>query len=121
MTREETIKVLAVVRSAYPNQKIDNAKLLVEAWYGTLGEYDFQDVIAAARFHIKSNKYFPVPANIVECLGKGRLVYQTPPQMPSITGKVIADPTVCRGYEACPYYELDICGATKEEASICHI
>ena len=38
MTREETIKVLAVVRSAYPNQKIDNAKLLVEAWYGTLGE-----------------------------------------------------------------------------------
>lgn len=121
MTREEVIKVLAVVRAAYPHYKIDNAKLLVEAWYGTLCEYEASDVIKAARFHIKTNKYFPVPANIVECMSKGRLVYQTPPESPSLSGRVIKDPTDCTGYEICPYYNMDLCGATKEEASICHI
>ena len=117
MTQDQVIELLNTCRAAYPNAKID-AKGMARAYMLVFADMEAEQVYKAARVHLKTNKFFPTPADLMECINKGQMLYNTPPQPPRLTG-IVADESVC--HKNCPYYEMDLCGATREEASLCHI
>lgn len=78
MTREETVKLLAMLRASYPNTKITDAQSTLSAWEMVLGEYSAEKVYKAARLHLEVNKFFPTPADIIEHMTRAEVLYQTP-------------------------------------------
>ena len=75
MTREETIRLLQFIAGCYPNAKITDPKGMIDAYMLAFAEDDASDIYKAARHHMKTNKYFPTPADITNCLAKGRIIY----------------------------------------------
>ena len=76
MNKKETAQILAIVQAAYPyNPNRANPESTVEAWMMILGDYDAQTVLRAAQFHMKTCKYFPTPADIVQKIGRAELLY----------------------------------------------
>ena len=76
MTREQTIKLLEVLKACYPNtKKIEDPRMMVEAWMMAFMDDDAGDVYKAARYHMSRNKYFPSVAEIKECMSKARIIY----------------------------------------------
>ena len=77
MTREETIKLLAVLSSAYPYaaKEIKDASALATAWEMTLGDFSAEAVYKAARLHLETNKYFPSPSDIRDNIVRAEIVY----------------------------------------------
>lgn len=75
MTREETIKILAIVRANYPNTKISDASATVSAWEMALGGYTAESVMKAVRFHMTVSKFFPTPADILDKMVRSEIVY----------------------------------------------
>ena len=78
MTREETIKILAIVRANYPNAKITDPSATVSAWELALGSYTADAVFKAARLHMVTCKFFPTPADILDKIVRSELVYHGP-------------------------------------------
>lgn len=78
MTREEIIKLLAVLSDNY-NVKIQNPAGKATAWEMVLGDYEADSIYKAARLHMSSNKYFPSPADLLKIRSRAELVYSTPP------------------------------------------
>ena len=78
MTREETIKLLAMVRANYPNVKISDPSATVSAWEMALGGYSAEAVFKSARLHMMTSKFFPTPADILEKLVRSEIVYNGP-------------------------------------------
>lgn len=58
MTRKETIQVLALLHSAFPNTRID-AEATVNLWYSLYCNEDFETVKRATELIIRTNSYFP--------------------------------------------------------------
>ena len=87
MTREETIKLLAIISSAYPyaSKEIKDASALATAWEMTLGEFSAESVYKATRLHMETNKYFPSPSDIRDKIVRSQIVYQ-----PTITNAIEA-------------------------------
>ena len=75
MNKKETAQILAIVRTAYPNVRIDNPAGTVQAWQMTLGEYSADSVMKAARLHMNTSKFFPTPADIREKIIRAELIY----------------------------------------------
>lgn len=85
MTREDTIKILSLVRANYPLVKISDPAAMVSAWHMNLADYDTEKVLKAVKFHMKTSKYFPTPADLIEVMTRADLVYNEPPRdVPSI-------------------------------------
>jgi len=78
MTREETIKILAIVRANYPNTKINDASATVSAWEMTLGSYTADAVMRAVKMHMVTCKFFPTPADILDKMVRSEIVYNGP-------------------------------------------
>ena len=78
MNREETIKLLAILSSAYPyaSKEIKDASALATAWEMTLGEFSAETVYKAARLHMETNKYFPSPSDIRDNIVRAELAYK---------------------------------------------
>ena len=76
MNKKETAQVLAILRTTYPNTKIENAGAMTEAWYMCLGDLSAESVMKAARLHMETSKFFPTPAEIREKLVRAELVYR---------------------------------------------
>lgn len=79
MNREETVKLLAIITSAYPQVKISDADIMTSTWLMELGDYSAESVYKAARLHIATSSYFPNPANIINNIVKADLIYSGPP------------------------------------------
>ena len=75
MTEKETAQILAIVRTAYPNVKIENPAGMVKVWHMILGEYSSEEIFNAAKLHISISKYFPTPADISEKIVRAEIVY----------------------------------------------
>ena len=75
MNKKEIAQVLAILRTAYPNTKIDNPAGMVQAWEWTLGSYSAESVIKAARLHMATSKFFPAPAEIIDKIVRAEIVY----------------------------------------------
>ena len=59
MNREETAKLIGMIRGAYPWQtnglSDDVAKLMIDVWYDTFKDYEPKHVFAAVRHVIKTD------------------------------------------------------------------
>lgn len=70
MTLEETIKLLALIKLAYPNayKDIDKDSQLatVNLWHRVFGNTQFQIVQIALEHYIKGSKFPPTIADIIE-------------------------------------------------------
>lgn len=78
MTREETIKILAIVRANYPNVKISDASATVSAWEMALGGYTAEAVMRSVRLHMTTSKFFPTPADILDKMVRAEIAYNGP-------------------------------------------
>lgn len=56
MTRDETIEILMVVQAAYPNYKPHDKTVTVNLWYEMLLDYSYQQVGAAVKAYIRTDK-----------------------------------------------------------------
>ena len=75
MNNKEAAQILAVVRTAYPNTKIEDAGAMVQAWVMGLGDYSASSVMKAARLHIATAKFFPTIAEIRNNIVRAELIY----------------------------------------------
>lgn len=75
MNSKEAAQILAVVRTAYPNTKIEDAGAMVQAWVMGLGDYSASSVMKAARLHMATAKFFPTIAEIREKIVRAELIY----------------------------------------------
>ena len=73
MNKVEAVKILAVVRAAYPQVKIADAESTVNAWVWQLGEFDADVVLKAAQIHVSKSKYFPTPADIRDNITRAQM------------------------------------------------
>ena len=76
MTREEVIKLLAVL-SDYYNVKIQNPAGKATAWEMVLGDQEAESIYKAARLHMETNKYFPSPADLIKIKPRAEIVFPT--------------------------------------------
>lgn len=56
MTREETIKILMVIQAAYPNYKPQDKTVAVNVWAEMLGDIPYEQVSAALKAYIQTDK-----------------------------------------------------------------
>lgn len=56
MTRDETIKILMVVQAAYPNYNPQDKTITVNLWSEMLEEFSYQQVNAALKAYIRTDK-----------------------------------------------------------------
>ena len=75
MNKKEAIRILAILRSAYPNVRIDNAEATAKAWEITLGQFSADAVMKSAMLHMNTCKFFPTPADIREKIVRAEIVY----------------------------------------------
>lgn len=75
MNREETIKLLALLRANYPNVKIQDPAATVTAFQMNLEEYSAESMLAAAKLHMKTSPYFPEPSDLIAKRVKGEMIY----------------------------------------------
>ena len=81
MNRNETLKIMAVIKAAYPyyynNQSEEDLKTVVNLWHGMFEEYEYRLVSGAVRAFIASDKKgFPPSVGMV--LDKIRLFTAAP-------------------------------------------
>ena len=70
MTREETIKILGMLKIAYPkfyqNTTKQEATQTVELWSSMLETIDVTSVVTAVKYIIKNSKWHPSIAEIID-------------------------------------------------------
>lgn len=78
MSREEVIKLLGILYSAYPyiKDKVNDPQVMASAWEMCLGDFSAESVYKAARLHMNTNKYFPTPADIRSNIVRAEIVYR---------------------------------------------
>ena len=131
MTRQEVIKLLGWLRSAYPNTKIVDAAGMVSVWEMEFAEDDANKIFMAARWYIHRHEFFPSPNEIRKCIDAGEIAYsQTeqpkiePPKPPvrkiepycTVAQQVLND-----GTTICPYFNGEICDGTKADYELCWV
>lgn len=77
MNKRETVQILAILKTAYPYFKPDNADALAEAWLLGLGDYSAVAVTRAARLHMETCKFFPTIADIRDKILRAEIVYSS--------------------------------------------
>ena len=81
MTKEETIKIMAMLGAFYSGGK-NNAALQAEAWYMILGKYDYMTaqkaVLAYAENDTREHATFPAVGVIVKEIKRQQLIENRP-------------------------------------------
>lgn len=100
MTREEIITLLKYVRNAYPNQKIENGKGIVDIWEMAFGSEDARIVYRAARLHIEKSPFFPAPSNVKELMSRAEMILGI--EAEKSNAKIEAPKTMLTYTDRCP-------------------
>lgn len=74
MNRAETVKLLAIISANYPNIKIQDPSATATVWEQTLGGYQPEAVLRAARLHMETSPYFPNPAELIKLIPRADLI-----------------------------------------------
>lgn len=64
MTREEVQILLQMLKTAYPTQKVEDPKAMVQLWASMLYDMPKEIVFTATKAYIGSHKFFPTIAEI---------------------------------------------------------
>ena len=85
-TREQMETILRYLDGAFPSYK--RSENSIETWIFELGNYPYEDLIKAARFHVSTARFFPSPSEIISKMARAKLVYQegepeTPKALPT--------------------------------------
>ena len=76
MTREETSKILSVIKFAYPSFYKDYSEsdlaVAVNLWHDMLIDETYQNVALAVKSIIKTNKFAPSIAEVMEKVNKDK-------------------------------------------------
>ena len=67
MTKTEVIQILALLRTAFPNTRIE-AETTVNLWYSLYHDVDFEIAKKATEHIIRTNKFFPTHYDFGEAL-----------------------------------------------------
>ena len=73
MQRGEIAKILDVIRDTYD---VAFTELSMEVWFNALKEFDYQDVKVATFQYIRTGKYKPKPADIIELIVNDKVPQQ---------------------------------------------
>lgn len=84
MNKKDIAKLLAILRANYPYTKIDNPEAMMCAWDMCLSEYSSVSVFNAVKLHMKTSKFFPTPADIIEKIPRADLIYSPAAQPKAI-------------------------------------
>ena len=78
MSREEVIKLLGILYSAYPyiKDKVNDPEAMVNTWEMCLGDFSAESVYKAARLHMNTNRFFPTPADMRSNIVRAEMVYR---------------------------------------------
>lgn len=82
MTRQETAKLLFVIRSVFPkyyqNLPDKDMAMMVDAWHMMLDEYDYTAVAASLKAYTLANAsgFPPTPGQLVENIAKAKTVHE---------------------------------------------
>lgn len=68
MDRAETLKILAILKQAYPNAKETDGKATAALWADQFSKYSAMDVYNATKRHIGVSKFMPTIAEIKSLL-----------------------------------------------------
>ncbi len=120
MTREEVIKLLQILRAAYPNTKINDPAGTVSAWELAFGEDEADTIYKAARHYMNTGKFFPTIADIRKAIRKGNMIYGMKQEAqnnstlvantPTAPHKLISpDVTFCDLCELCDKHDQRLC------------
>lgn len=66
MTKEEFIVIAKGMKSIYSRDKFMVDKEAFDMWYALLKDYDYKDVAMATQNYMSTEKYPPVPADIID-------------------------------------------------------
>ena len=81
MTKEETIKIMAMLGAFYGAGK-SNPEIMAEGWYLILGSYDYEiasrAVLVYAKNDVREYASFPTVGNIVRCIEEEMAKEQAP-------------------------------------------
>ncbi|MCD8207658.1 MAG: hypothetical protein LUD72_06960 [Bacteroidales bacterium] len=69
MTKQETMQILVVIQTAYPNYKPNDKTLAIDLWNTMLGSYDYHAVLLALQAYIATDTSGFAPA-IGQIIGK---------------------------------------------------
>jgi len=78
MTREETAKLIAMLKAIWPNHPIHNAEALIAAYHLVWADIPYDAGLAAVTQYAASERYFPSPAEIRELAAQHLGVAPTP-------------------------------------------
>lgn len=84
MSNKDIARVLAILRANYPYAKFDDPEATIKAWEMCLGEYSSESVFNAVKLHMKTSKFFPTPADIIEKMQRADLIYSPAAQPKAI-------------------------------------
>lgn len=66
MDKKQTAVILEVIATMYQNKfKVDNRQLLLDLWFDTLKDYDFEVISENLKVYYKTNKFPPSVAELV--------------------------------------------------------
>ena len=77
MNKKDAARILAILRTAYPNTKIDNPEAMARAWEMCLVDYSAESVMKAARLHMSTSHFFPTPSEIINKIVRAELIYSS--------------------------------------------
>lgn len=125
MTRQEITKLLETMAATYPNAKIKDAALMVDAWFLVFGQEDAQTILNAATYHMRTCAFFPTIADIQKSIPRGRLLFsnteQAAPRIPPKAIQTKIDLNIKTGCDICPVWESGQCRRTAAEHAACRI
>lgn len=78
MDKTELVKILAILRSNYPNVKIEKPDAMVNTWMLTLGPFDAEAVRKSAELHMSTSKFFPTPAELRNNITRAKILTEPP-------------------------------------------
>ena len=92
MTKTEVIQILALLRAAFPNTRIE-AETTVNLWYSLYYDEDFEIAKKATEHIIRTNKFFPTHYDFGSALSRVKYLSGIPKQkaLPANTQKTEED------------------------------
>ncbi|MEK4132017.1 replicative helicase loader/inhibitor [Solibacillus sp. FSL W8-0474] len=71
MDKKQTAVILEIIATMYQNKfKVDNKQLLLDLWFDTLKEYDFEAISENLKAYYKQNKFPPSVADLLHVTEK---------------------------------------------------